>query len=715
MPSIPDYIVKSFQDGVFTRLEKESIPKGAASDALNWLTFGDHTELRRGQNALGNAISGVGKITGLIIAKRFDGVEVPIRTRGVKYEIYDVDTNTWVESTYTDIMPLAASGEDVSFSQYHSLAGAMVYGTSANSGAYKIMLANPRDVLDQAITDHRGKTRIKNGRSYLWDRKDTNNGSDKTGLYGSWIDKDELSDYTEVTGEAAGTGNGVLTTFTGTLTMQKSNKTFTVTAATDVFASVAHGFNNGDPLKFSSTTTLPAPLVAGKVYYVINKNTDDYQVAEIRNGTPVDLTDTGTGTHTATFGVTRTVMYPRFTDGKEQFQDDRDGNLIGSKGGTGTINYATGAFSITFNTAVANLQAITATYYWEDATSEGVLDYSKSAPRAPGEGFVLRQDDGGAEFQNLATFAGKEYCLHTFKTWALTLATDDANAAQEIYRNRVGIPYWRAMAETGEGIYYVDDSDAINPFINLLQYGYGGQNVVPKEISKNIDLSVYEFDNAEVKEWGLYIVISCRTKNSTVNNRMLFYHRLWNSWDITDYRNVVSGEYAGGLVGGDSGSDNVFSLFDSFSDEDTLIPNYWNDGERNLDVEGSKRVHRFVIKGLISISQILKIRFAFDNGTFVELGQIRGDGAADAYGIGGYVDLGSEITIGSRMFGSQLVGGEGSITASPYAREITINSPKFENVILQIEATEIGYVSMSEYQYKDIRYKGRKLPVQYRG
>jgi hypothetical protein len=59
------------------------------------------------------------------------------------------------------------------------------------------------------------------------------------------------------------------------------------------------------------------------------------------------------------------------TDGVETFTDDGYGRLTGSAGGTGTINYTTGALSVTFNAAPANAAAVTADYVRELV---GVLD-----------------------------------------------------------------------------------------------------------------------------------------------------------------------------------------------------------------------------------------------------------------------------------------------------------------------------------------------------
>lgn len=75
---------------------------------------------------------------------------------------------------------------------------------------------------------------------------------------------------------------------------------FTVNASTDVFTDNSHGLSNGDMLNFTSDDTLPSPLVESEeyIYYVINKTTNTFQVSETPGGSAVNLTDTGTGTHT---------------------------------------------------------------------------------------------------------------------------------------------------------------------------------------------------------------------------------------------------------------------------------------------------------------------------------------------------------------------------------------------------------------------------------
>ena len=59
------------------------------------------------------------------------------------------------------------------------------------------------------------------------------------------------------------------------------------------------------------------------------------------------------------------------TDGVETFADDGCGRLTGSAGGSGTINYTTSAYSITFNANVVNAVEVTAGYI---TAVDGVLD-----------------------------------------------------------------------------------------------------------------------------------------------------------------------------------------------------------------------------------------------------------------------------------------------------------------------------------------------------
>lgn len=625
--NLSEYLIRNFNKGTVTRVEDYSIPDGAASDSINWSSLGDHIELRGGRSLMGANVATPGNISGLIVAERFDGVQVAVRSRMQKFEYYDTATDLWIESTTTDVLPVAASGEDIAFDKYHSLAGAYIYASSKNSSIYKIPIANPESVVDLSSTDHRGKFRIKNGRIYLWDNKTSVGGFDQTGLYGSWIDKDQLSDYTAIAAESLDASGP--TTWTGTLDFKA----------------------------------------------VDSKRTCMY----------VSITGTVSGT-------------------PEIFRDTRNGTLLSNLGSTGTINYATGAYSVTFSGAVTGTP--TADYYWEMSSTQGIADFSFSTPRTAGQGFVIRQDDGGSTFQGLFSIDSDEYCLHTKKSWRFTISSDDLDASSTIYRDKVGIPNWRAACETGDGIYYVDAIDGSEPFVRKMAVGDINPAVIPKSISDNLILSSYRFDTSVVFEWGVYILIACRTANSTTNNRLILYHTLWQSYDFYDYRCSTLGILNGALIAGDSASQNVFTLFSGLTDEDVEIPNFWESGQHDLKMSGTKYTNIFRLKGLIQNDQAYDVEFSYDNGAFVKVGEISGDGD--------YVDHTQRVTVGPLITGSTEVGGgSGGIEASPYEREFDVNTPVYERVRVRFTATKVGYVSISEYGFKDNRKKSKRGARQY--
>jgi len=86
--------------------------------------------------------------------------------------------------------------------------------------------------------------------------------------------------------------------------------TFAVVAATDVITLGTHGLKVGDAVKVASDTTLPAGMVAATVYYVLTVPTaDTLTLSATFGGGTLDITDTGTGTHTM-YGI----ALPEVTD-----------------------------------------------------------------------------------------------------------------------------------------------------------------------------------------------------------------------------------------------------------------------------------------------------------------------------------------------------------------------------------------------------------------
>ena len=72
-----------------------------------------------------------------------------------------------------------------------------------------------------------------------------------------------------------------------------------------------HGFINTDRVVFTTTTTLPAPLSAATIYYVVGSATNTFQISTTSGGGAVNITSQGTGTHTVSqvSGTSSTVLF----------------------------------------------------------------------------------------------------------------------------------------------------------------------------------------------------------------------------------------------------------------------------------------------------------------------------------------------------------------------------------------------------------------------
>ena len=74
---------------------------------------------------------------------------------------------------------------------------------------------------------------------------------------------------------------------------------FTADFANNELDDTAHGHANADELTFTNSGgALPTGLFPNTLYYVVNTDTNDFQVSLTSGGTPVTFTDAGTGTHT---------------------------------------------------------------------------------------------------------------------------------------------------------------------------------------------------------------------------------------------------------------------------------------------------------------------------------------------------------------------------------------------------------------------------------
>lgn len=78
--------------------------------------------------------------------------------------------------------------------------------------------------------------------------------------------------------------------------------------STNIITSAAHGLSDDDVVTFTTTDTLPAELEPNTRYWVINSDTDTFQLSTQKDGSALAFTDNGTGTHTVNGGHGYTLL-----------------------------------------------------------------------------------------------------------------------------------------------------------------------------------------------------------------------------------------------------------------------------------------------------------------------------------------------------------------------------------------------------------------------
>lgn len=594
--------------------DTEKIPSYSASDSLGWISTDWKIELMRGRLLIGTEETANGFVKGHGYGYTADGTTVHFRKINTKIQYYN-------GSTWADIVTGLTSTAEYTFSRYQSLAGTFVYATWAD-GIYKIHTAFPWSYTSMynAAKNFKGKSIISTGRMFMWDVTAGTSKKDTTGLYGSYIDAQDATVYTTVSGE--------------------------------VIADTASG-----TLAFKSTAT--------------------------RTCFGVSITDTSSG---------------------EVFTDNYLGVLTGSLGGTGTINYTTGAF--TTNQSGAG----TATYQWEDSNAKWVTDFTYSSTRLAGEGFVFRQDEGGDPIQNVTEHNGSYYSLKSRSAYILTLTNDDTNATNNVFKKGLGIEYWRSTVTTGQGIIFMDTANKEKPRLTILTPNQLGDTLVPVDLAPQFEFGDYEWDMCAMGTFWEYIVFSGRTPTSSTNNRLFLYDYQNKSVDILPYFAKTILDIEGDLFIGDTTTDNVYQIFSGWDDDGLDIENYWISGDEFHGTQRLKKTKRFRIRGKITPSQSLEVYVSPDGSTFTQIWTILGNWT--------YVDTTNTFTIGESGIGDYMIWWEESDEmGANYFAELNFAQwlpSKYRKRTIKLVATGIGYISVEMYEdFKVMQFENR-IPRRFR-
>ena len=601
--------VSAFTSGQHTRLDSELIPKDAASDSLSWLTNNGRIELMYGRQALGTVGTG-GRVLAVHTGYKTDGTPVFFRKiwNGSDGIIQYLNGATWTN------LITGLSNTMITMSNYASLAGDFVFMTSPDDGLFYVCTANPGSYasLYDSTKNFKGYSIIDKGRMFMWSTL-----NDKTGLYGSYIDKQNSTVYTAVAAEA------ITDVASGTLSFKAGGAT--------------------------------------------------------RSCFGVVITDTSSG---------------------EVFTASYTGTLTGSLGHTGTINFMTGEFTITGQSGAG-----TASYQWWTPNSKGVTDFTKSATRLAGEGFILRQDLGGDAIQIVIPFEGSYFSLKENSIYQLTLDAADTAPTNELIRTNVGISTPRAAVAAGIGIVFIDTGNESYPRITILKRNPYGDNFTTEELFQQFKFSDYTYDAVAVESWDKYIVVACR-KDSDTNNRLLLCDMVTKSVDIAYYEAGCFTKSNGLLYSGDVVTTTVYENFTGFDDMGQKITNSWTGCDDDLGTETLKRTKRLRLRGQIAPDQAIEVRISTDGGAWTHVGTILGSGD--------YVDYSSTYAIGTTFIGQTLIGAGPQPTVYNFFAELKLKLSKYRVRKIKFTATGIGYCSIQSIEDFDVWTYQEKMPVNYR-
>ena len=203
--------------------------------------------------------------------------------------------------------------------------------------------------------------------------------------------------------------------------------TFTADAGTDILTHSNINLMNYSKVQVSTTTTLPAGLSAATNYFVI-KVTDTTcklatSYANAVAGTTIDITSTGTGTHTIN------TLLPRYTDGAgvQAFFVNSNATALGAATPNLSLGY-------TRQDGTASRATPTTLPIGKTAAANGLILYSGTGAGKYGPFVPLQAPDAGIQsvetIQNSTSYVSGEYAVVLCKP-LLTLPITTLGVASE--------------------------------------------------------------------------------------------------------------------------------------------------------------------------------------------------------------------------------------------------------------------------------------------
>lgn len=415
-----------------------------------------------------------------------------------------------------------------------------------------------------------------------------------------------------------------------------------------------------------------------------------------------EATTSLTGTLTFKAGGSKRTCFAvviTLTGSGEVYTDNYNGVLTGSLGGTGTINYMTGAYTM------SNAGVGTATYQWEDSNVKGVTDFTKSATRLAGEGFVVRQDAFGTAIKVVIPLDGSYFSLKANCAYRFALDTEDLNPTNEIFRTDIGVSTLRSGTGTGKGIVFMNTANVSQPRLEILKRNPLGDNFDVTPLFTHFQFANYTYTDALVDTWDNYIIVGCN-EDSDANNRLLLCDPKTKTVDVSYYGIRTSTKLAGILHGGDPITQTTWELFTGFDDNGIALNNFWESAGETYATNQLKKTKKLRYRGKIDASQSIGVYIQLDDADFQLVGTILGSGD--------YVDYSTTYALGTTFIGQANIGGGNTVNVYAFFLQLKIKTAKFRKRKIRFVANGIGFAQIEQMTDFDIWVYEDKMPARYR-
>lgn len=259
-----------------------------------------------------------------------------------------------------------------------------------------------------------------------------------------------------------------VTTVTTTTAQSTTNTlgqtdTFTADAGTDVCtwtstANIPSNVLTGTRVRLTTTVTLPAGLALATDYYVIRLSDTTFSLAtsfaNATAGTAIDITSTGTGTHTVNW------LLPRYTNGAglNAIFFNPASTAMGAATPNLSLGYTnsnqTGSRATPTVLPVGKTAASNSHILYTGATGAGKYNYA--VPRQSGDAGIAQIDT----IQNSISYVSGTYCVALYKEIARFPVTTLGVAAERDFLNQ--LPSLPRIYD-GAALYFVIGSGAATP------------------------------------------------------------------------------------------------------------------------------------------------------------------------------------------------------------------------------------------------------------